>query len=303
MIADPKVKLEDKPSPYTLKGHRSLLTRACDVKDPDGDRMGGLDADIPEEGFVHIQDSFGARTGAADNCIKALRAAYRWGKKRSGFPKVSEIVSVEKIHTNRGGATPWTASDVENFLAVHQSGSMARIWFWLAASTLGRIGDAPYLGADNIEDCDGLTLLAWQPRKKGSKPVAAPVLPMLLQELETQNRRNSTTFLVTEYGKPFASSNSLDNRVRKWLIEAGLCYEAKNSNNETTLRASRSQHGIRKGLAHFLARSGATQYELMSIMSHSEAKTSEVYTKDVERRDLAIRAAGRLEEIMTSMSF
>jgi len=265
--------------------------------------MGGLDSDLPEEAFVHIQDSFGARTGAADNCIQALRAAYRWGKKRPGFPKTSEISLVEKVHTNRGGAKPWTANDVENFLAVHRPGSTARVWFWLAASTLGRIGDATDLGADHIENQEGLTLLSWQHRKKGSKPVSAPVLPMLLQELDRQGRLNQSPFLVTDHGNPFSTSNSFDNKVRKWLIEAGLCEEYTSEKGEIKLRATLSQHGIRNGLAHFLARSGATQYELMSLMSHSEAKTSEIYTKDVERRDLAIRAAGRLEEVMAKMSF
>lgn len=53
---------------------------------------------------MHIQDSFKSKTGAADNCIKALKAAYRWGRKRPGFPKDSEVFVVDKVHTNRGGA-------------------------------------------------------------------------------------------------------------------------------------------------------------------------------------------------------
>jgi hypothetical protein len=48
---------------------------------------------------------------------------------------------------------------------------------------------------------------------------------MLAAELELHEARD--TYLVTEHGRPFASSGSLDNRVRKWIIAAGLCVDAK----------------------------------------------------------------------------
>jgi hypothetical protein len=43
----------------------------------------------------------------------------------------------------------------------------------------------------------------------------------LAEELE-RHQLHPDAFLVTEHGTPFASSGSLDNRVRKWIVAAGL---------------------------------------------------------------------------------
>ena len=62
----------------------------------------------------------------------------------------------------------------------------------------------------------------------------------------------------------------------QWCKQAGL--------------AGLSAHGIRKGLAELLAELGCSQYEIMAILGHSEAKTSETYTRRVERWKLALGA-------------
>lgn len=88
------------------------------MKDPDGDRIGSLNADLPREAFIHIRDGFGGRTGAAETCLKALRAAYKWGQDR-GYPANSPVFAVKSTHRSKGGAEPWTAADIEKFLAKH----------------------------------------------------------------------------------------------------------------------------------------------------------------------------------------
>lgn len=261
-------------SPLTLKGHRHLLGKACEVRDPNGNRAGSLDAELPEEAFVAIQDSFGAHTGAADNCMKALRAAYKWGSKR-GYPKSSAVFSIEKVHTNRGGATPWDIHDMQKFLAYHGPGTPARLWFFLSLNTLPRISDVFTLGPDNLTSIKGIPTLAFQPSKEGSAKVVVPALAQFLEELERHTQRE--TFISTKAGAPFSSSESMRNRIQDWTRQAGL-------------PTGRTQHGVRKGAAHLLAAAGATQFEIMCLMSHTEAKTSEIYTKDVERAEMAARA-------------
>lgn len=266
-------------SPLTLKGHRSLLRRAADVRDPLGRRMGALSADLPREAFVAVLDAFGPRTGAADNAVKALRAAYRWGEDR-GFPADSPVFKIRKQHKGKGGAVPWTADDARRFLETHGPGTMARRWFWLAVNTMARIGDTPGFGPRHVQVFDEGRFLTWQPAKKGSAPVAVPMLPQLDEELEGAA---GPTFLLTEAGRPFASPEALRNRVQKWTAAAGL--------------DRRTQHGIRKGAARMIAEAGGSQYELMAAMSHTEAATSEVYTRSVERRKMSAEAVGRLREI------
>jgi integrase len=61
-----------------------------------------------------------------------------------------------------------------------------------------------------------------------------------------------------------------------------------------------SAHGVRKGLAEVLAELGCSQYEIMAILGHSEAKTSEVYTRLVERWNLAL---GEMSKVSWSNAF
>ena len=270
-------------SPLTLSGRRTGLRQACDVKDPDGDRIGSLDADLPRQAFIHIRDSFGARTGAAETCLKALRAAYKWGQDR-GFPENSPVFGVKSTHRSKGGATPWTAKDVEKFLTTFGPGTMARLWFCLAYSTHSRISDAPTMGPANERKHEGVLHIEWQPQKKGSAFVSLPMDEILKNELRNHDARD--TYLATEHGRPFKSSGSLDNRVRKWVVEAGLVGEGG--------KANRSQHGIRKGVAELMAERGATEYEIMSAFGWTEPKTASVYTKKFKRREAASAAKNRI---------
>jgi integrase len=269
-------------SPLTLSGRRRGLRQACDTRDVYEDRLGALNADLPEEAFQAIWDSFGARTGAAETCFKALKAAYKWGEKR-GYPKGSAIHTMKSEHKGKGGAVAWTDTDVARFLERHGPGTMARLWFCLADCTAGRIGDAPSLGPSNEVNLNGERALSWQPKKAGSKSVTVPMTDMLRAELREHDDMDRATYLVTDYGKPFASSGSLDNRVRKWIIEAGL------TNSEG--KAIRSQHGIRKGVAQLLANRGATEYEIMAVLSHADPRTTRIYTEKAEREGLALSAS------------
>mgnify|MGYP006276082941 CR=1 FL=1 len=64
-------------SKLTLSSRRTGLEQACNVRSPDGDRVGILDPRLRKEAFAHIRDCFGTRTGTAETCLKALRAMYR----------------------------------------------------------------------------------------------------------------------------------------------------------------------------------------------------------------------------------
>jgi hypothetical protein len=100
---------------------------------------------------------------------------------------------------------------------------------------------------------------------------------------------------VSEHCTPFASSGSLDNRVRKWIVAAGLTKKVKNKDGEVVDKATRSQHGIRKRTAHELAEAGATVYEIAARLSHSDFKSSAPYTRDVDRARLAESGFDRVQ--------
>lgn len=165
---------------------------------------------------------------------------------------------------------------MRKFLRRHGSGTMERLWFLLSINTLPRIGDVYRLGPSYLSADD---VIGFQPSKRGSAFVEVPALRQLLDELTLHQDRE--TFMTTDAGNSFASPESMRNRIQDWTAQAKL-------------PKGRTQHGIRKGAAELLAAAGATQYEIMALMSHTEAKTSEVYTKRVERAGLAALAVERL---------
>jgi len=278
----------------TVDGRTRGLEKACDVKKGKV-RLGAMKADLPEEAFYHILDSFGVQTGAAENTLKALKAAYKWGRPR-GYSKNPAVFLVPSPHKGKGGATPWTPEDVAKFLGRHGPGTMARRWFWLAKNMAGRIGDTHDIGPRNIKLKNGRAYLAWQPKKKGSKPVEVPLMLELANELQGDTLHDDA-FLINEYGRPFASSGSLDNRIRKWVIAADLfdLVEEEDPKKKNAKKASRSQHGIRKATANELAHAGASVFEIAARLSHSDVKSSAPYVADVDRARLAESGFERVE--------
>jgi len=63
---------------------------------------------------------------------------------------------------------------------------------------------------------------------------------------------------------------------------------------EPKMKATRSQHGIRKGVAEIMAELAATEYEPMSSFGWTETKTAGVYTRSFRRRGAAAAASMRL---------
>lgn len=282
-------------SELTKSGRERGLRQACDVKKK-GVRIGSMKANLPEEAFISILDSFGAQTGAAETCLKALKAAFKWGKGR-GFPKSSPVFEIASPHEGKGGATPWSDDEERLFLSFHGHGTMARRWFYLAKNMAGRIGDTHDIGPREIKLKNGQAFLAWQPKKKGSKPVEVPVMTELARELNV-GPVHPDAFLTTEYGRPFASSGALGNKIRDWVIQAGLKktvrVESKGQVRMVT-KATRSQHGIRKRVAEQIAEAGGNEYEIMARLSHSDPKTAAIYTAKVNRAKLAKSGFERVE--------
>lgn len=267
----------------TLKQKRSVLTRLCDFKDPGGTRYGEFHLDAPTQAFLLIRDAWAANPGAADNLIKSVRAMYKWAMERNEIAH-NPAAGIGKINLNpKGGATPWTPADLRRFKKHHPKGTTAHLWLTLQAFTACRIGDAIWIGRDQEITRNGQIYLDFQPRKKGSAPVSIPLLPPLY-EATRASKVIGPAYILNEAGKPFKTTEALRTRVQRWCKSVGL--------------AGRSSHGIRKAVAELMAEAGCTQHQIMAVMSHTQAKTSEVYTKGVQRRVLAadgIQALASLE--------
>jgi len=237
-------------------------------------RCGEFSMAMPTSEVVTIRDGLAHKPAAADAMTKAISSMYRWAISM-GICSFNPAQGVGNIDRDRGGAIPWTIGDRRKFRDTHASGTTAYAWLTLQMFTACRIEDAAHLGRANEYEYQGMRWIGWQPRKRGSVFVDVPMMPQLI-EATRSTQVQGPTYLLTDYGKPFKSADALGARVRKWCDQAGL--------------ERLSSHGVRKAAGELLAEHGCSQYEIMSVHGHAQAKTSEIYTSGVERKKLALRA-------------
>lgn len=151
-------------------------------------------------------------------------------------------------------------------------------------NVLPKIGDAYRLGPSNLIDdgAGGPVRIAYQPAKKGAASTDVPASRDFLAELE--RHEIGTTFTQKADGSPMASVEVLRNVMQDWTAQAKL-------------PRGRTRHGVRKHGAKALAAAGPTRYEIMCLMPQTQAKTFEVYSKDVERGALSGHAASQMSPL------
>ena len=268
-------------SPLTLRKRKSQLNRLCAMTDAYDGMYGDLNMGMPRAAFIQARNKMAKTPAEADNTMKAVRAMYKYGKDM-GWVDSNPAVDIEKIHTSKGGAVAWTPTDLAKFKETHPRGSTAFLWLTLSMFTGCRIGDAASLGRANERVIDGQPWLVWKPSKKGSAETKLPIMPPLATAIKSM-KIQGPTYLLNSYGQPFKNTAVLGTRVRRWCDEAGLKHL--------------SAHGVRKGLAELLAEAGCSTHEIMAVLSHTKAQTSEVYTKGAERQILSASAFGALRGV------
>lgn len=267
-------------SPLTMKQRRPILKQVCMMLAPNGvTRMGDLDEHLPPTALRHIQDQYGARTGAADNAIKALSAAFNH---RGGRNPAREV---KKVHVSRGGATPWSTGDVRTFLDHHGPGTTARLWLMLALFSTARISDVVRLGRQHEVVRDGVVWIDFQPVKRGSAFASLPMMPQFIAAHRAM-KVQGPTYILSSHGRPYRTPASLNQRIDRWTTDAGL--------------SGRTQHGVRKATAELMAEVGCSDHEIAAVMAHTKVETSHIYTLKAERRRMANSA---IKAISTSDLF
>lgn len=261
-------------SPRTLKKRSYLL---AELRKEGGEfSMMMRPSDI-----VNLRNKLADRPAWADSMVEAIRGMYDWAL-QTGLVDDNPAIGVKRINKGKGGANPWTIEDVKQFRNHHPEGTQADLVLSILLYTACRIGDAIRLGADNEKVIDGDLYLSWQPEKAGSEKVTIPVVSRLHDATRAVSAPGHP-YLLSNRGKPYSTPDSLGGLFRKWCKQAGL-------NNH-------SAHGIRKCVGHLLAAERCTQYEIMCVHGHTQARTSEIYTKGIQRQDLAKQAMLKLDAI------
>lgn len=264
--------------PRTMKQRASFLRR---LRADYGD----YEMRMPRKAVVKIRDDMAATPGAANNCVKTLRAMYDWGVDR-GIVDDNPTTGVKALSTGKRserGATPWTVDDLKQFRRIHPAGSTAHLALTIFMFTACRLDDAHEFGPHSVTSFDGADFIDWQPKKKGSERVTIPLLPPLKRAIDAAGTGAAERWLITGWGRPFANGNSLGNWFRNRVQEAGL--------------SGLSPHGIRKAAGVLMAQSGVSQYQIMAVHGHTQAKTSEIYTAGVNRAALARDAMSAMSSL------
>jgi integrase len=133
------------------------------------------------------------------------------------------------------------------------------------------------------EDDEGVLWIGFTQHKgRNRHPItlAIPIIPEL-QHYLADDRVGDTTFLMSEYGKPFTAAG-VGNRFRKrWdAADLGHC----------------SVHGLRKAAAARLAELGCSEFEIMAITGHQTSKEVTRYTKGASQKLRAASALARLTQ-------
>ncbi|MGV7216051.1 tyrosine-type recombinase/integrase [Bradyrhizobium sp. UFLA05-112] len=224
------------------------------------------------------------------NWLKAIRGLMKFGKKmnlRSDDP--TQDVEVVRVGKSMGHMT-WLEPQVTRYREHHKVGTMPRLALELLLNVAGRRQDAHVLGRQHINR-DGK--LSWRPqktRRSTGKTLTISIMPELQVALDAMPKSDVMTFLLTEYGRPFASAAAFGNKFADWCTDAGLRSVVCDDGRVRNYRA----HGLRKAALRALAHAGCTGSEMMNVSGHSSLQQLQEYLDEVEQERQADAALTKL---------
>jgi integrase len=172
------------------------------------------------------------------------------------------------------GFHSWTEAEIGQYQARHPLGTKARLALEIPLWTGLRRGDTVRLGPQHLRD-GRITMNAG----KTNKVVDLLAAPALVEAIDAMPAIGLTTFLVTDYGKPFTVAG-FGGWFRERCNEAGLPHC--------------TAHGLRKALTRRAAELGATQQQLKAVGQWSGDREVGVYTAAANQRGLADAAIAKV---------
>jgi len=198
---------------------------------------------------------------------------------------VDPTAGVENPKRKKGKGFPaWTEADVAAYQKRWRLGTKERVWLDMLLYTGPRRGDVVRLGRQHMKEVVDpetgrpIKVITIKTEKGGETiEVATPVLPILEATL-IAGPCGDLAFICGVNGLPL-TKESFGNMFSAAARAAGV---------------KKSAHGVRKIAATTAADNGATVHQLMAIFGWRSAQTAELYTKEANRRRLAMSAAHML---------
>lgn len=192
-----------------------------------------------------------------------------------GMIASNPVLIAEKVKVPQtGGYHTWTEEEIAQFQERHPLGTKSRLALEILLWTGARRSDARTFGPSHVR---GGKMRYTQ--SKTGKTLWLPLAPQLLQAIEAMPTVGISTYLVTEFGKPFSKAG-FGNWFRDRCDEAGL--------------PQCTAHGLRKAISRRMAEQGAGNQGIKSVTGHSGDDEVARYTAAVDQERLAEATLGRV---------
>ena len=209
----------------------------------------------------------------ARNFLDATRGLFRWAHEAE-LVLTDPTVGVKNPKRPKSGGFPvWTDDEVATYEARWPEGSKERVWLHVLLYTGLRRGDAVVIGKQHVRD----GIMSISTEKTGI--TVHRRMPITLVETLRAGPTSDLIWICGERGQPL-TKESFGNFFRAACRAAGI---------------KKSAHGLRKLAATKAAEDGLSVAELEALFGWTGGTMASHYTKSADRKRLAIRAAGKME--------
>lgn len=217
-----------------------------------------------------LRDQLRDTPSMANERVKALKALFVWAiaNQKAGRDPTAGVKPIRYVSK---GHQSWSIEEVEAFEARWPIGTKQRLAMALLLYTACRREDVVRLGPKHVSK-GRLRFIQAKNEHRAPVEIDIPIHPDLAEIIAATKKTGLKTFLVTDYGQPFAV-HGFGIRFRRWCDQAGL--------------AERSAHGLRKACAVRLAERGVSAHGITAITGHKTLEEVERYTAAARKRLLA----------------
>jgi len=262
-------------NPSTKRARGRILDRFCEEH---GDKPYSR---LERTQLLKIRDKIAETPAAANELIKVVRQVFKFAMEYFDHDS-NPARDINYLPSNNPeGFHAWTLDEVEQFEERHPIGTKARLAIGLMMyGGCARSSDVSQLGRQNLKEGGRLRYTQFKGRQRSPVKIDIPVIDELATILEA-SPVGEMTFLVTQFGHPFASSKAFGNWFKKRCVEAGLPHC--------------SAHGVRKAAAARMAEIGLSDFEIMAIGGWKTLKEVQRYTRSARRRVMADSGMEKVE--------
>ena len=204
----------------TRDARRPILDNFRQCKTPSGGEPG--ENRLATMRRKNITDALAGKTPTMRKVwLKALRHLIAFAIEQ-GDCKTDPTIGIKTARPPKtSGFVTWGDVQIEQYRERHANGTMARLAMELMLNIAARRHDAHLIGRQHLrfDTDDQQWKLSWRPSKTSQpagKVLTIRVLPELQAAIDAMPNSDALTFLLTEFGRPFASAAAFGNKFADW---------------------------------------------------------------------------------------